>query len=153
MWLLRNKCWRAVFSHIVYYRVIISTCAITRIDHFPAKELRSFQVTPSYVTQVAQMQLLVEILKIPSFQNVYAVPAKHPNDSSKKTVISLSCPTIHRVQVKKPGKGLSCDGFCARSKEIAICERTHCYRTQRGIRIRICFVSHSHSGSTSIRWH
>lgn len=46
--------------------------------------------------------------------------AGHPNDSSKKAVISLSGPTTHTVQIGKNRKKLACDEHCPRFKEMAI---------------------------------
>ncbi|XP_068744815.1 uncharacterized protein [Montipora capricornis] len=50
--------------------------------------------------------------------------AGHPNDSSKKVVISLSGPTTHTVQIGKNRKKLACDEHCPRFKEMAICCHT-----------------------------
>jgi len=50
--------------------------------------------------------------------------ANHPNDPSKKVVISLSGPTTHTVQISKNQKNLTCDDNCPRYKEMAICCHT-----------------------------
>jgi len=50
--------------------------------------------------------------------------ANHPNDPSKKVVISLSGPTTHTVQTSKNRKNLTCDNHCPRYKEMAICCHT-----------------------------
>lgn len=50
--------------------------------------------------------------------------ANHPNDPSKKVVISLSGPTTHTVQISKNRKNLTCDDHCPRYKEMAICCHT-----------------------------
>lgn len=62
----------------------------------------------------------VNACKIINFQGI----ANHPNQSSKRILISLSGPTTHTVQLGKNGKGLSCDGFCPQFKELAICAHT-----------------------------
>ena len=50
--------------------------------------------------------------------------ANHPNDPSKRVVISLSSPTTHTVQIDKNRKRLACDDHCQRFKEMAICSHT-----------------------------
>ena len=47
-----------------------------------------------------------------------------PNDAGKRTVISLSSPTVHTVEIKSKGKEFVCDDHCPRFKECAICAHT-----------------------------
>ena len=44
-----------------------------------------------------------------------------PNDENKRTVLSLSTPTVHTVEIKSKGKQFVCDKHCPRFKECAIC--------------------------------
>ena len=47
-----------------------------------------------------------------------------PNDAGKRTVISLSAPTVHTVEIKSKGKEFVCDDHCPRFKECAMCAHT-----------------------------
>ena len=40
-----------------------------------------------------------------------------PNDENKRTVLSLSQPTVHTVQIKSKGNKFTCDNHCPRFKE------------------------------------
>ena len=62
----------------------------------------------------------VNASKIVNFQGI----ANHPNDSNKRTVISLSGPSTHTVELGTQRKKISCDGFCPRFKELGICAHT-----------------------------
>ena len=46
------------------------------------------------------------------------------NDAGMRTVISLSSPTVHTVEIKSKGKEFVCDDHCLRFKECAICAHT-----------------------------
>ena len=50
--------------------------------------------------------------------------AHHSIDPTKRTVISLSGSTTHTVKMGTQKKQLSCDEFCPRFKEVAICAHT-----------------------------
>lgn len=41
------------------------------------------------------------------------------NNESKRTVLSLSTPTVHTVEIKLKGKKFTCDSHCPRYKECA----------------------------------
>ena len=47
-----------------------------------------------------------------------------PNDENKRTVLSLSTPTVHTVEIKSKGKQFVCDNHCLRFKVCAICAHT-----------------------------
>ena len=47
-----------------------------------------------------------------------------PSNAGKRTVISLSSPTVHTVEIKSKGKELVCDDHCPRFKECVICPHT-----------------------------
>ena len=47
-----------------------------------------------------------------------------PNDENKRTVLSLSTPTVHTMEIKLKGKQFICDKHCPRFKECAICTHT-----------------------------
>ena len=40
-----------------------------------------------------------------------------PNDENKRSVLSLSQPTVHTVQIKSKGNKFTCDNHCPRFKE------------------------------------
>ena len=54
-----------------------------------------------------------------------------PNNDSKRTVISLSKPTVHTVEIHKNGK-LSCDECCPRFVQYLICSHTIAVANQIG---------------------
>ena len=47
-----------------------------------------------------------------------------PNDENKRTVLSLSTPTVHTVEIKSKGKQFLCDKHCPRFRECTICAHT-----------------------------
>ena len=47
-----------------------------------------------------------------------------PNDENKRTVLSLSKPIVHTVQIKSQGNKFTCDNHCPRFKECTICAHT-----------------------------
>ena len=47
-----------------------------------------------------------------------------PNNENRRTVISLTTPTVHTVEIRSTGKRFVCDSNCARYKECAICAHT-----------------------------